>query len=230
MKLLAFDTSTELTHIGLRVGDAVLARQLEGSAKASAHLIGECLALLAKAGLVLKDLDAIAFGSGPGSFTGLRTACAVAQGFGYGADRPLIAVPTLMAVAVDAHLRFGHGALLAAMDARMSEVYAARWRFDGGVAVALAEAQAMAPAALALEAGETLAGNAHQIYAAQVPADVAARAVSAVPSAEALLACAAQLFGQGALTDATSARPLYVRDQVALTEAERAALKAQVAA
>ncbi len=226
MKCLAFDTSGDSIHLGLRDGERTLTHCLPGGALASAGLIGACLALLQEAGLALSDLDAIAFGSGPGSFTGLRTACAVAQGFALGAEKPVIAVPTLLAVAMDAHLRLGHHQVLAAMDARMGEVYAASARIEGGVARFARAARAVKPDALQLAAGEVLVGNAHRAYPSLLRPELAGLALDAAPSAEALLACAAQLWAQGAAVDAALAQPEYVRNQVALTEAERAAAKA----
>jgi tRNA threonylcarbamoyladenosine biosynthesis protein TsaB len=132
MKLLAFDTSTE--HLSIAVSwlldGRVQVRTHEGpgGAMASSTLIPAALALLAQAGLTLRELDAIVFGAGPGSFTGLRTACAVAQGLGYGAGVPLLPVDTLLAVAEEARhaLAPAGGAfqVVAVLDARMDEVYA----------------------------------------------------------------------------------------------------------
>ena len=94
-KLLAFDTSTEALSVAVRRGDRVLSRSGPGGAQASSSLIPLIQDLLAEAGLALAELDAIAFGRGPGSFTGLRTACSVAQGLGFGAGVPLLPVDTL---------------------------------------------------------------------------------------------------------------------------------------
>src|SRR4051794_16897671 len=101
-KILAFDTSTETLSIALTDGRQTWQHTGAGGAKASAALIPAVLALLAEAGLRLAELDAIAFGAGPGSFTGLRTACSVAQGLAFGADVPVLPVDTLLAVAEEA--------------------------------------------------------------------------------------------------------------------------------
>jgi len=101
VKLLAFDTSTETLSIavGAGAGRPVLETSRPGGAQASAALIPAIQDLLRQAGLALEELDAIAFGRGPGSFTGLRTATAVAQGLGFGAGVPVLPIDTLLAVA-----------------------------------------------------------------------------------------------------------------------------------
>lgn len=106
LKFLAFDTSTDRLSVALTDGARVWQHSGPGGALASTTLIPAILALLAEAGLTLGELDAIAFGRGPGSFTGLRTACAVAQGLAFGANQgagiPVLPVDTLMAVAEEA--------------------------------------------------------------------------------------------------------------------------------
>ena len=106
-RLLAFDTSTDRLSVAVQHGDQRFTHDGEGGAQSSATLIPMVRALLARADLPLKSLDAIVFGRGPGSFTGLRTACAVAQGFAYGAGVPVLPVDTLLAVAQDARSRHG---------------------------------------------------------------------------------------------------------------------------
>jgi tRNA threonylcarbamoyladenosine biosynthesis protein TsaB len=131
--LLAFDTSTEVLAVAARgpLGDAT--RQSAGGAAASADLLPQIDAVLREAGLVLADLAAIAFGRGPGAFTGLRTSCAVAQGLGLGLGCPLLPLDSLMIVAEDAAPSVGNAAaasaesvgVAVAMDARMDEIYGA---------------------------------------------------------------------------------------------------------
>ena len=93
--LLAFDTSTDLMSLALHTPAGVFVRESAGGALASARLVPDVMALLAEAGVSLAGVDAIAFGAGPGAFTGLRTACAVVQGLAFGADRPVLPVDTL---------------------------------------------------------------------------------------------------------------------------------------
>ena len=153
-KLLAFDTSTEMMSIAVRDGDALLEYNGPGGALSSATLIPMVMRLLAQAGLRLDQLDAIAFGRGPGSFTGLRTACAVAQGFGFGAGVPLLPIDTLHAVAEEARERFGATRVVALLDARMDQLYAAHYAFDGSaVTPENAEPRAVSPEDVEVPAG-----------------------------------------------------------------------------
>ena len=105
--LLALDTATETMALALCTPAQLRGQQEAGGALSSARLLPAIQALLADAGLALADLDAIAYGRGPGAFTGLRTACAVAQGLGFGANRPLLAIDSLMIVAEDARQHSG---------------------------------------------------------------------------------------------------------------------------
>src|SRR5712664_494190 len=130
--LLAFDTATERMSIALAHGGQVHAREAVGGAQASATLIPAILALLDEAGLVLADLDAIAFGRGPGAFTGLRTACSVAQGLAFGANKPVLPIDTLLAVAEDARQGADRQSVWVVMDARMNEIYAAHYGYADG--------------------------------------------------------------------------------------------------
>ncbi len=228
MNLLAFDTSTEAMSVALRCGGATpLEHRGEGGAKASASLIPTVMELLAQAGIGLAGLDAIAFGCGPGSFTGLRTACSVAQGLALGAGVPVLPVETLMAVAEDARERSGAADVLALLDARMDEVYAARYRFDGVLWQREGEIRLCAPGNVDASA-PCLAGNAFGPYGDRLPA--APARIEALPTAAALLRLAPALLAQGLGRPAEQALPLYVRDKVAQTTIEREAARAAAAA
>ena len=150
-RLLALDTSTDTVHLALVQGEAVAVRALPGGAQSSAALLPAIQALLGDAGLALRDLDAIGYGRGPGAFTGLRTACAIAQGLAVGADRPLLALDTLAAVAESAVQRgLARAAVWSVLDARMGEIYAARWQWTDATGWQVTVPVALyAPAALA---------------------------------------------------------------------------------
>jgi tRNA threonylcarbamoyladenosine biosynthesis protein TsaB len=243
MKLLAFDTSTDVMSIAVSRDDGAAAglwqQQGEGGAKASAGLIAGVLELMRQSGMELHELDAICFGCGPGSFTGLRTACAVAQGLAFGADVPVLPVNSLLAVAEEARhsaLAAEHsGQVTALLDARMDEIYTATFAFDAGVWSELQPATLLKPEAVSLPApglGKAVAaGNAFDVYGARLtglPTD--AVRIQALPQAAALLRLAPQLLAAGKAVSAEHALPTYVRDKVAQTTAERAAIKAAQAA
>ncbi|QTD47205.1 tRNA (adenosine(37)-N6)-threonylcarbamoyltransferase complex dimerization subunit type 1 TsaB [Ottowia testudinis] len=228
MNLLAFDTSTEhLSAAVLRGADGErFVREGAGGPQASATLIPTVQALLAQAGLSFSDLHAIAFGRGPGSFTGLRTACSVAQGLAYGAGVPVLPIDTLLAVAESARARHGATRVLALLDARMNEVYAAEYAWaDATGWRALGEPAVGPPEALPAPAdGALLAGNVFTVYGERLPPALRALPRAEVlPGAHALLALAPALLAAGRAVPAEQALPLYIRDKVALTTAERSA-------
>ena len=230
MHLLAFDTSTERLSIALQVGARLYVHEGAGGAQASITLIPAICTLLADAGVRLAALDALVFGHGPGSFTGLRTACAVAQGLAFGAGGgtglPVLPVNTLLAVAEQARGEQGCHQVLAALDARMNEVYWAPcvwqgtdrgWELQGdGAAGAV---RLTAPTQVERPVDFVLAGNATAVPGPQLPA---------WPTATALLRLAPGLLEGGQAVAAAQALPLYVRDKVAQTMAERAAAQQQV--
>ena len=235
MNLLAFDTSTERLSVAVQRADGRRWRhQGAGGAQASAALIPAALALLAQAGLTLGELRAIAFGRGPGSFTGLRTACSVAQGLAFGTARgggagvPVLPVDTLLAVAEAARLSYGAARVLALLDARMGELYSAAYIHDAAAGWrALGEISVGPPEALVPpDAGDwVLAGNAFgPDYVGRLPSALRGwPRIEALPAADALLDLAPALLAAGHAVPAEQALPLYIRDKVAQTTAERAA-------
>lgn len=226
MNLLAFDTSTENLSIALTDGHQVWQHTGAGGAKASATLIPAVLALLAEAGLRLADLEAIAFGAGPGSFTGLRTACSVAQGLAFGANLPVLPVDTLLAVAEEARHAQGVTQVVAVLDARMDEMYTASYAWADGHWQAEADFSLVRPEALEVPAGWTLAGNAMPVYGERfAPRIDAVPDVFALPTATAMLRLAPALLADGGAVPASEALPRYIRDKVAQTTAERMAIK-----
>ena len=230
MNLLAFDTSTDVISVATQRGDAVLRHQGPGGPQASTTLIPAVRSLLAQAGLRLDDLEALVFGRGPGSFTGLRTACAVAQGLAFGARGgqgiPVLAVDTLLAVAEEARAQHGCTQVVAVLDARMGEVYHARceWLSAEGRWLADADFGLGAPETVQPAPGWTVAGNAQAAYGDRLAPG--ARHVAALPTAAALLRLAPALLAAGGAVPASDALPRYIRDKVAQTTAERAAQRA----
>ncbi|MEY4267755.1 MAG: hypothetical protein RIS90_2290 [Pseudomonadota bacterium] len=233
MKLLAFDTSTECMSIAVQTASGAGAQcwrhEGEGGARTSAHLIPCIEALMAQAGLGFGQLDAIVFGCGPGSFTGLRTACAVAQGLAWGAGVPVLPVATLLAVAEQA--RFVHAPaapswqVLALLDARMDELYWGRYAYSHGLWQPLGAPALVQPEQLPALPDDWLAGLVPDAYIARMPAGMG-QPVPALPTADALLRLAPALLAAGGALPAEQALPTYVRNQVAKTTLERAAGKA----
>lgn len=240
--LLALDTATDRVHAALAVGTAVQTLDLPGGAQASAQLLPALQGLLRDAGLTWSDLDAIAFGSGPGAFTGLRTACSVTQGLALGADCPVIVLDTLMAVAEDARQQAPQGCVpgdvvWVLQDARMEELYVGAFTWDGAdwqVAQAaqlwpLTEPVARWGQDARAAAGLHLCGNALQAYPDRfaslwpLGATVLGEATAA-PRAGALAALAQRAWARGDTVDVALALPRYVRDKVAQTTAERRAI------
>lgn len=237
LKFLAFDTSTDRMSVAVTDGVRSWQHSGPGGAQASTTLIPAILSLLAEAGLALGELDAIAFGRGPGSFTGLRTACAVAQGLALGANEgaglPVLPIDTLMAVAEEAHFQqFGAAAaakpftVTALLDARMDEMYVQSFEFSGGLCRSLGECELVRPEDFVPDAAaDLLAGNVFAVYAERLPVNMPTQ-TEALPTAAALLHLAPVLAAAGQCVDAALALPLYVRDKVALTTEERERVKA----
>ncbi len=223
MKILGVETSTERCSAALLADGAITVDETLAGQRHSELLLGSVRRLLAERGLALGELDGIAFGAGPGSFTGLRIACGVAQGLAFGAHKRLAAVATLEALAEQAA---GAQRVIAALDARMGEVYFAAYERTGAdwravVAPCLGGATGLP----ALEgAGWTGIGSgfdAHpwlaQRYAPQLDSVLAGR----LPSAREIAVLGAAAFAQGRAVAPEFAAPLYLRDKVAMTTEER---------
>jgi len=234
--VLAFDTSTERMAVAVQAGDQVLLDNRLGGAAASASLLPTIEALLQLAGQPLSSVAVIGFGHGPGAFTGLRTSCAVAQGLAFGLGCPVLPIDSLLIVAEQARRQQAPGAddldVGVVMDARMGETYAARYRWCGGAwqtlqapalwsPLALAEAWAGQPPALS--AGSGLEPFDTVLREACPPAQ---RVTCDDDRAAALLALTLAASRLGVGLDAAQALPLYLRDKVAQTIDERAAMRA----
>ncbi|MGF6967828.1 tRNA threonylcarbamoyladenosine biosynthesis protein TsaB [Paraburkholderia sp. WC7.3g] len=241
--LLALDTSTEFCSAAL-VSAAVDAagqptaeprvwvRHEQTGAVSSTRLLPAIRELFDEAGLTLADCDAIAFGSGPGSFTGLRTATGVAQGLAFGLNLPVVPIGTLLVCAESARLHDRSTTrVLAALDARMDEIYWADYAWDDAQREwrTVQTASLDTPERLVLpDVPFTLAGNAAAAFGERLPAVAAARSVDgeALPHALPLAYAALRAFHAGRTVPADQAAPEYVRDKVAQTTAERMADKA----
>jgi tRNA threonylcarbamoyladenosine biosynthesis protein TsaB len=219
MKILALDTATEACSVALAVGDLQLDRYHEpgrGHAELLLPLVDE---LLAEAGIGLRALDAIAFGRGPGGFTGVRLAASVAQGLAFGADIGVVPVSDLAAVAQRAAgLHPGATRVLAVNDARMREVYWAQ--FDAGEQVAAAgEERVSAAADVRLPDGRGWIAAGRGLAAAPELAQRCREAGALIedellPRASEILLLARPAVARGQVLPAEGALPVYVRDRV----------------
>ena len=232
MRLLALDTSTDRMSLAVQDGERVFTHHGQAGAQASATLINAVLALLAEADLPMTSLQAIAFGRGPGAFTGLRTACSVAQGLALGLGLPLLPIDTLLCVAQATPAE--HTRVVAMLDARMGQVYAGAYERDGKewttvVSPLLCQPQDWVSPAAWQGLRMVLAGNAMAVHEkALQPVVHACHAdpVTVWPEARAMLLLATQAWQRGEAVAAEHAMPVYVRDEVARTTAERLADKA----
>ena len=227
MNLLALDTSTEFLSLALQLGDKLgcekIVTHYQHAGNASSTLIlPQIQVLLDSANIKLNDLDGIAFGAGPGAFTGVRIACGVAQGLGFGANIPVVGVNTLLAVAQAS----GADKVIVCLDARMGEIYHAAFERINNEWVELSATKVCKPEAAPLLAcravgvgsgwaayGEVLSGIYAQNLIKTVP--------EVTPTAEAILILATPTFAAGLAKPASEAAPIYIRNRVALTTIER---------
>jgi len=201
-------------------GDRVFSEHLDETTGSSRQIFRAINRTIDKSGLQRSDLDCIAFGNGPGSFTGVRVATAATQSLAYALKLPVVAVSTLAAIAVEAGRSRGVEPVAACLDARMGEVYVAVYQFAAdGTAQALLADQLADPAEFSLAAfpGVSVAGPGWLAYPEllQRNADhIATQATDIWPSAAAVAVEARELFRQGKAVDAHDALPNYIRDKV----------------
>ena len=227
MKILALETSTEYCSVALWQDGAIVERCDLAVQKHSEMLIAMVDGLLQATGYKLQAMDGIAFGMGPGSFTGVRIACCAAQGLAFGTGLPVAGICTLEALAEAS----GKPRVIAALDARMGEIYHAAYEKRADVWVTMSE-----PRLCKAEESPPLPGNEWfgagsgfglhgellgKRYAGQLQGVNGA----AIPQAAAIAVLGAAQFAQGLGKDAAEALPLYLRDKVALKTSEREALR-----
>lgn len=223
MNLLAFDTSTEFLSLAVMRGDAIFTFDTLAGQTHSQIILPQIQTLLIEAGLQLKDLHGIAFGAGPGSFTGVRIAAGVAQGLGFGASLPVIGVCTLMALAEASDAQ----KVVACLDARMGEVYHAAYVKTAGVWQATVEPGLYKPNLVPVVQGHHWVGvgSGWQTYPevlSQAYGDqVQAIQPTTLPSAHAILKLALPVLSRGEAKPAGEAMPVYIRNRVALKTTER---------
>jgi tRNA threonylcarbamoyladenosine biosynthesis protein TsaB len=224
MRVLAIDCSTE--WLAVAAGDEasnVERREAAGQAH-SQRALPLVNRLLSERGWKLADLDGLAFGAGPGSFTGVRIACGIAQGLALGANLPVVPVATLEAMAQTAWRTHGQERVVACLDARMHEVYVAAYEREPSAWREVVAPKVVKPDDVVMLPGQWFgAGGGFAAYPG-LAERLALRGLDAtiLPTASAILDLAVPRLAAGLGVDAAHALPLYVRHRVALTSAERA--------
>jgi tRNA threonylcarbamoyladenosine biosynthesis protein TsaB len=224
VNLLAIETSTELCSVALLRSGDLFVEEARAENRHSELLLPMVRRVFERARLDARAMDAFAFGQGPGSFTGIRIACGVVQGLAFAAGRPVVAVPSLLALAEQS----GEAHVIAALDARMNEAYLAAYARNGDdwdevIAPRLADAVTLPPLPgrrwVATGSGFERLAWLREAYGASVEM----RLGCDLPRAGAVARLAARRFARGAFIAAELAAPLYLRDKVALTAEERRA-------
>jgi tRNA threonylcarbamoyladenosine biosynthesis protein TsaB len=248
-KWLAIETSTDTLSLALAATHGstseVWTHTSQGGAKSSQLVLPEIERLMEQAHMLFTDLTAVVFGKGPGSFTGLRTACSVAQGLAFGAGVPVLPIDTLLAVAEDArfqnaqhqqqplqrHVQLSQEVqrFFVAMDARMDQIYTAAYAWCSEWQC-VQTPSVTAPEDICVPTewkghAFTTTGNARQAFATRWPTTLADKHMSAMPTAQALLRLAPAAWEQGLAVTPEEALPIYIRDKVAQTTQERAQIK-----
>ena len=222
LRLLAIEAATETCSVALYQDGEIIERFEHAPRRHAALLLPWVEAMTAEAGISLMQLDAIAFGRGPGSFTGLRIAAGVTQGLAFGAGVPVVPVSTLAALARGAHEASGHANILAALDARMQEVYWGAYRFDAdGHAVPAGGEQVCKPDAVMVPDGEGWfgAGSGWESYGDTLSTRCGLAATACLPDWQPHAADVARLaviqYEAGQTVPPEQASPIYLRDNVA---------------
>jgi tRNA threonylcarbamoyladenosine biosynthesis protein TsaB len=232
MNLLAIDTSTDYCSVAACRGETIGFRHERAGQRHAERVLGMVDAVLAEAGLALADIGGIAYGAGPGSFTGLRVACGVTQGLALARGIPVVGIGTLLALVEEAALNAAEDSscerVIACIDARMGEVYHAAYRKTAAGWVEILPPGLYRPEGVPAVPGDgwTGCGGGFAAYdgavAARYRGQLSVLRPEVAPSARAVLRLALPRFAAGDTRDPATATPLYLRDKVALKTSERA--------
>jgi tRNA threonylcarbamoyladenosine biosynthesis protein TsaB len=223
LKILALDTSGEYCSVALWHDGVIHAHETLAGQRHSKLVLGMVDELLSSRGLRVSKLDGIAFGRGPGSFTGLRIACGTAQGLAFAAELPVVGIDTLLAMAHSTHAE----RVVCCLDARMREIYHAAYERSGTGWKTVCAPGVWAPAEAPLvPAGSWLGcGSGFEVYRevlmGRYDGSISSLAPGIYPHARDIAALAAPIFEAGEGMDAALVAPVYVRDKVALRTDER---------
>lgn len=233
MKLLAIETSTDVCSVGLSIDGELLLDHRMAAQKHGVLVLPMVDALMAKAGLVPGQLDGVVFGRGPGSFTGVRIGVAVTQGIALGAGAGVVGISTLQSVAQGCYRIHGDENVAVCLDARMDEVYFSAYQLDAAGLMQCVEDERVLPPAdmprMTDDVSRVWAGTGAEHYAG-ILRDVFGVDADTIrpecwPNARDLLTIGETVALSGGLLPPEEAAPVYLRDKVAQTTAERAALR-----
>ena len=225
--ILAIDTATEACSAALAQGDKITTRFKIAPREHTKLILTMMDEVLEKSASKLSNINAIAFGRGPGAFTGVRIATGVAHGVSLSVDKQLLPISTLVAIAQQMHEEQGATHCIAAIDARMGEVYWGKYRVENGIMILQGEEAVSKPEALlqSLENKNWLvAGSGWDEYAEQLDSannPQISKVDNILPSAQYIARLAVDDWKQGKAVTAEQAQPIYLRDKVAQTIAER---------
>lgn len=223
--LLAIETSTEACSAALFTGSEKIERFEIAPQRHSDIILSQIESLLGEAGYALTQVDAIAFGSGPGSFMGVRIATGVAQGLAYGIDRPVIPVSTLQILAQSSYENEERERVIAAWDARMNAIYWGAYRMEGGImrpiqSDCLNKPEEFSRTIIGLTENAQWAGvgNGWEVYESTLSAKIREQLTSidvhVYPHARSALEIAKERFEKKEWLDPLKAEPVYIRNQV----------------
>jgi len=218
-KILALDTSTDACSVALNLDGEIIEDFRVIPRLHTQQLLPMVQDLMAKAGIRISELDALAFGRGPGSFAGIRIATGATQGLAYAAELPVLPVSTLEAMALAAHRKEQADMITAALDARMDEIYVAAYDCKSGMPEIVLTEQVCAPQDLELQPDNYFAVGSGWRYlddmSEQVRSSVTLAEDTYYPSAQDMLILAERDFKQGKAVPAEQAIPVYLRDEIA---------------
>ncbi|MCG9696838.1 tRNA (adenosine(37)-N6)-threonylcarbamoyltransferase complex dimerization subunit type 1 TsaB [Shewanella sp. Isolate11] len=218
LTILALDTCTESCSVALTHNGQVYAEQADAPREHSQRLLPMVQNVLSAANISLKDVALIAYGRGPGSFTGIRICTSMTQGLALGQDLPVVGISTLQAMAQEAMDKHGSTQVVAAIDARMGEVYWGEFKLVEGIATLVGNEQVCAPEdvsrALDYQQTVTACGTGFDTYPALVIDNMRLLSDVKFPQAEAMLVLASHAHANGESTDVEGLTPVYLRDTV----------------
>lgn len=227
MNILALDTCTELCSVALLYNGQRFEEKTLIQRGHSDLILGMIDTLFQQAGCSIADIDVLAFGRGPGSFTGVRVGVSVAQGIAFARDIPVVGISTLAAVALNAALKHDVTTVAVAMDARMGEIYCAHYQIDGEL-VHLLDSEKVCPPQdfLPLAQSEWFgAGTAWSVYEAELTQQFGQQLITSdatcLPEASCILRLAESEIAADKFMSAEQALPVYLRDNVAKKKAEQ---------